>query len=59
MTKAFRFSTTGGPDVLRLEDIEVGAPGPREVRIRNTPVNPHKYLRITMAQLGSTPVAGN
>jgi murein DD-endopeptidase MepM/ murein hydrolase activator NlpD len=23
-----------------------------EVRIRNTPVNPHKYLRMTMAQLG-------
>ncbi len=38
MTKAFRFSITGGPEVLRLEDIEVGAPGPREVRIRNTAV---------------------
>ncbi len=24
-----------------------------EVRIRNTPVNPHKYLRTTMANLGS------
>jgi murein DD-endopeptidase MepM/ murein hydrolase activator NlpD len=24
-----------------------------EVRIRNTPVNPHKYLRITLADLGS------
>jgi murein DD-endopeptidase MepM/ murein hydrolase activator NlpD len=23
-----------------------------EVRIRNTPVNPHKYLRMTMADLG-------
>jgi murein DD-endopeptidase MepM/ murein hydrolase activator NlpD len=30
-----------------------------EVRVRNTPVNPHKYLRMTMAQLGSEPVAGN
>jgi murein DD-endopeptidase MepM/ murein hydrolase activator NlpD len=31
-----------------------------EVRIRNTPVNPHKYLRVTMAQLGSAPsAAGN
>jgi murein DD-endopeptidase MepM/ murein hydrolase activator NlpD len=30
-----------------------------EVRIRNTPVNPHKYLRMTMADLGgdSTPAA--
>ena len=24
-----------------------------EVRIRNTPVNPHKYLRTTLAELGS------
>ena len=24
-----------------------------EVRIRNTPVNPHKYLRMTVAELGS------
>jgi murein DD-endopeptidase MepM/ murein hydrolase activator NlpD len=30
-----------------------------EVRIRNTPVNPHKYLRITMAQAGTLPAAGN
>ncbi len=30
-----------------------------EVRIRNTPVNPHKYLRVTMAQAGNLPAAGN
>lgn len=30
-----------------------------EVRIRNTPVNPHKYLRITMAQAGNLPEMGN
>ena len=30
-----------------------------EVRIRNTAVNPHKYLRTTMADLGGTAVAGN
>jgi murein DD-endopeptidase MepM/ murein hydrolase activator NlpD len=30
-----------------------------EVRIRNTPVNPHKYLRITMAQLGSSQASGS
>jgi len=30
-----------------------------EVRIRNTPVNPHKYLRITMAQAGNLPAQGN
>ncbi len=30
-----------------------------EVRIRNTPVNPHKYLRVTIAEAGSSPAAGN
>ena len=30
-----------------------------EVRIRNIPVNPHKYLRTTLAQLGTTTLAGN
>jgi murein DD-endopeptidase MepM/ murein hydrolase activator NlpD len=30
-----------------------------EVRIRNTPVNPHKYLRTTLAELGSTPTGAN
>ena len=30
-----------------------------EVRIRNTAVNPHKYLRVTLAELGSeAPAAG-
>ena len=29
-----------------------------EVRIHNTPVNPHKYLRETMAGMESVPVAG-
>jgi murein DD-endopeptidase MepM/ murein hydrolase activator NlpD len=29
-----------------------------EVRIRNTPVNPHKYLRETIAGMGSVPVGG-
>ncbi len=35
MTKAIRFHATGGPEVLRLEDVDVGEPGPGEVRIRN------------------------
>ena len=30
-----------------------------EVRIRNTPVNPHKYLRETMDQLASSTTAAN
>ena len=38
MSKAFRFHEHGGPEVLRFEDIEVGAPGAAEVRIRNIAV---------------------
>ena len=38
MTKAIRIHETGGPDVLRWEDVEVGRPGPGEVRIRHTAV---------------------
>jgi NADPH2:quinone reductase len=36
MTQAIRFRETGGPDVLRLETVEVGAPGPGQVRVRHT-----------------------
>ena len=31
MSKAFRFHTHGGPEVLRFEDVDIGAPGPAEV----------------------------
>jgi len=36
MTKAIRFHTSGGPEVLQLDDIQVGDPGPGQVRIRHT-----------------------
>jgi NADPH2:quinone reductase len=38
MSKAFRYHQHGGPEVLRFEDVEVGAPGPDQVRIRNKAV---------------------
>lgn len=34
MAKAVRFYETGGPEVLRYEDAEVGDPGPGQVRLR-------------------------
>ena len=34
MTRVVRFHAIGGPDVLRIEDIDVPPPGPDEVRIR-------------------------
>jgi NADPH2:quinone reductase len=36
MSKAIRIHETGGPEVLRWEEIEVGEPGPGQVRLRQT-----------------------
>jgi NADPH2:quinone reductase len=36
--KAIRFSQTGGPEVLKLEDIELPAPAPGQVRVRHTAI---------------------
>jgi len=38
MAKAVRFYETGGPEVLRYEDVEVRDPGPGEVRLRHVAV---------------------
>jgi len=38
MAKAVRFHETGGPEVLRVEEVSVGEPGPGEVRIRHAAV---------------------
>ena len=33
--QAIRFARTGGPEVLELQPVSVGDPGPGEVRIRH------------------------
>lgn len=38
MAKAVRLYETGGPEVLKLEEVAVGQPGPGEVRIRHAAV---------------------
>lgn len=38
MAKTVRFHQAGGPEVLQLEDVDVGLPGPGEVRIRHAAV---------------------
>ncbi|MBE7636079.1 NADPH:quinone reductase [Sneathiella sp. P13V-1] len=38
MTKAIRFHEVGGPEVMKWEDVEVGSPGPGEVRIQHKAV---------------------
>ena len=36
MARAIRIHETGGPEVLRVEDVPVGDPGPGEARVRHT-----------------------
>src|SRR5689334_5793196 len=38
MPKAIRITETGGPEVLRWEDVEVGEPGEGQARVRHTAV---------------------
>ncbi len=35
MAQAIRFHETGGPEVLKWEEVSVGEPGPGQVRVRN------------------------
>lgn len=36
MAKAIRFDTPGGPEVLKLEAVDIGDPGPGQARVRHT-----------------------
>lgn len=59
MTKAIRIHATGGPEVMRWEDIEVGEPGPGEVRLRHHAVGLNfidVYHRTGLYPLPSLPV---
>jgi len=38
MAKAVRFNEIGGPEVLKYQDVEVGEPGPGEVRLRQVAI---------------------
>ena len=46
MPKAIRITETGGPEVIRWEDVEVGEPGEGQARVRHTAVgvNLHRHL---------------
>ena len=55
-TKAIRFHRTGGPDVLRLEEVELGEPGPGQVRLRQTAIAVN--FRDVLIRRGGHAVAG-
>ena len=62
MTKAVRFHKTGGPEVLQLDDVEVGAPGQGQVRVRHTAIGVNfidTYQRSGLYPMQLPQTAGN
>ena len=58
MTMAIRVHETGGPEVLKWEEIEVGAPGPDEIRVRHSAVGLNfidVYFRTGLYPSGGSP----
>lgn len=58
MVHAIRIHEYGGPDVLRWEDVEVGSPGPGEVRLRHKALGLNyidTYHRTGLYALGALP----
>jgi len=45
MARAIRIYETGGPEVLKLENVEVGDPGPGQVRVR------HSYVAVNFIDI--------
>ena len=62
MSKAIRFHRQGGPEVLQLDDIQVGEPGAGQVRIRHTAIGVNfvdTYQRSGLYPMQLPAVAGN
>jgi NADPH:quinone reductase len=62
MAKAIRFHRQGGPEVLQLDDVPVGDPGPGQVRIRHTAIGVNfvdTYQRSGLYPMQTPAIAGN
>jgi NADPH2:quinone reductase len=62
MSKAVRYHKQGGPEVLQLDEISVGDPGPGQVRIRHTAIGVNfvdTYQRSGLYPMQLPGVAGN
>src|ERR1700750_1449746 len=64
MVAAVRVHKTGGPEVLTYEDVEVPAPGPGQIKIRNHAIGVNfidTYFRMGMypSPVGMPFVSGN
>jgi len=62
MTKAVRFHKTGGPEVLQLDEVQVGEPGQGQVRVRHTAIGVNfidTYQRSGLYPMQPPQIAGN
>jgi NADPH2:quinone reductase len=62
MAKAIRFHKQGGPEVLQVDDVPVGDPGPGQVRIRHTAIGVNfvdTYQRSGLYPMQMPATAGN
>jgi len=62
MSQAIRFHEHGGPEVLRLDDVEVGDPGPGALRLRHTAIGVNfvdTYQRSGLYSVPLPQVAGS
>src|SRR5437867_505578 len=62
MPKAIRFHKTGGPDVLQLDEVPVGEPGPGQARVRHTAIGVNfvdTYQRSGLYPMQLPQAAGN
>src|SRR5688572_6136415 len=62
MTKAVRFHKTGGPEVLQVEEVQVGEPGQGQARIRHTAIGVNfidTYQRSGLYPMQLPATAGN
>jgi len=62
MAKAVRYHKQGGPEVLQLDDVQVGDPGPGQVRLRHTAIGVNfvdTYQRSGLYPMQVPAVAGN
>jgi NADPH2:quinone reductase len=62
MAKAVRYHKQGGPEVLQVDDVQVGDPGPGQVRIRHTAIGVNfvdVYQRSGLYPMQLPGIAGN
>jgi len=62
MAKAVRYHSQGGPEVLQVDDVQVGDPGPGQVRVRHTAIGVNfvdTYQRSGLYPMQLPAVAGN